>query len=256
MKHFILASAAIIQILLLSAPCLVSAQAQVPSKALGTVEYEVRYNLKNIDTKVADATISWERGTREQQPVLHSHAVIRASSIFKLFMNSEYIADSYLTPDGSEPVYFLNPIKKGSKEGKFECIYNRKDGTVRSEFVRPPADPVVNTYTFDGRTMEILSLLTYVRFLDIPAGASRSMHLMMGKGDFVAATLTNQGIDKERFPGVETERLRLKMTGRGVMENGSGDEIVVWRTTGSDRSLVGLETVLNSGVMTVTVKGE
>ena len=234
-------------------PFRASAQSWVPAKALGTIEYEVRYKIMGIDTKVATATISLEKGNWEQQPALHSHAVIRANSVFKLFMKAEYIADAYLSPDGQKPLYFINPTEKGDKAGKFECKYDNKGGTIRSEVVRPPADPVSSSFSLDGRTMDLLSLLVHIRFLDMAPGASRQMHLLMS-GNSIAATLTCQGIDKERFPGTETKRFHLKMRGRGLMENGSGDEIDVWCTTGSDHRLLGLETILNSSPMVVTVQ--
>lgn len=256
MKHLSFTSRIIIPLLLagvFSAPCRLSAQTAVPAGALGTVEYEVCYKIMGIDTKVAVATISLENGTREGRPVLHSHSVIRANSVFKLFLNAEYVTDTYLTPDGKEPLYYINPTRKGKKEGKFECSYNHEEGTIRSEYVQPPADPVVGTYSLDGNTMDLLSLLFNIRFSDIAPGESRSIHILMS-GKCIDATLTCQGIDKDRYPGVETKRLHLKMIGRGLMENGSGDEITVWCTTDSSRRLLGLETFLNSSPMVVTVK--
>ena len=225
----------------------------VSSDALGAVQYEVRYKLGALDTKVADATISLEKGKWEQQAVLHSHASIRASSIFRLFLNAEYIADAYLTPGGQEPVYSFNPIKKGGKEGKFACTYDRKAKTITTEFVKPPADPVTQTLPLDGKTMDMLSLLQYVRFQNFKAGESRSLRLMMG-ANTVSATLNFQGADTERFPGVKAERFVLKMVERGLMENGSGSEITVWRSAGADRRILGLETALSSGVMVAAVK--
>jgi hypothetical protein len=256
MKHPSFASRIILPLLLagaFSAPCRLSAQTAVPAGALGTVEYEVRYKIMGIDTKVAVATISLENGTWEGRPALHSHSVIRANSVFKLFLNAEYVTDAYITPDGKEPLYYINPTRKGKKEGKFECSYDYKEGTIRSEYVRPPADPVVGTYSLDGNTMDLLSLLFSIRFNDIAPGESRPMNLLMS-GDCIAATLTCQGIDKDRYPGVETKRLHLKMTGRGLMENGSGDEITVWCTTDSSHRLLGLETFLNSNPMVVSVQ--
>ncbi len=244
------------RILLLGAllfPCFLSAQAPVPSESLGTVRYEVRYKLKNIETKVAEATISVERSRRADQPVLHAHASVRAQSVFRLFLNAQYLADSYMTPDGFEPVYYMNPVKRGGKEGKFECVYDK--GTVRTEFVRPPADPVIKSLPNDGGTMDLLSLLQFVRFQDFSDGEPRTMHLLMGARSS-SATLAFQGIDTERFPGKRTERLHLKMHGLGLMENGSGDEITVWRSTGRDRTLMALETSLGSGMTIVTISEE
>lgn len=243
------------RILLLGAllfPYFLSAQTPVPRESLGTVRYEVRYRLKNIETRVAEATISLERSQRGDRPVAHAHASVRAQSVFRLFLNAQYLADSYMTPDGTEPVYYMNPVKRGGKEGRFECVYDKEKGSVRTEFVRPPADPVVKNLPYDGRTMDLLSLLQYVRFQDFSDGKTRTMHLLMGARSS-SATLSFQGIDTERFPGKRTERLHLKMLDQGLMENGSGDEITVWRSTGNDHTLLALETSLGSGMMTVII---
>ena len=239
-------------ILLVSGFSPASAPATVPAEALGPVRYEVRYKLKGITTKVAEATISLENGTRDGNAVLHSHAVIRANSVFRLFMNAEYISDAYFTKDSQEPLYSLNPIRKGKNEGKFECIYDLQAKTVSSEYAPPSETPVVNTYPFDGLTMDLLSLLQYVRFHDIPVGRSLNMHLLM-KGRSVAAVITNQGSDKEKFPGRPTERLFLKMNEMGLMENGSGNAITVWRSTDSAHQILGLETDLSSGTMSISI---
>ena len=103
--------------------------------------------------------------------------------------------------------------------------------------------------------MDLLSLLQFVRFQDFTGGKPVSMFLLMGARSS-SATLTFQGIDTERFPGKSTERLHLKMHGQGLMENGSGDEITVWRSTGNDRTLMALETSLGSGMMTVAVSDD
>ena len=101
--------------------------------------------------------------------------------------------------------------------------------------------------------MDLLSLLQYVRFHSLTAGKSEAMHVLKA-GFSVPATLTCQGVDTERFPGRKTERFLLDLKEQGLMENGSGNRILVWRSTGSDRQLVGMEVNLGSGVMTVSIK--
>ena len=78
------------------------------------------------------------------------------------------------------------------------------------------------------------------------------MHLLIG-GKSIRAALTNQGADSERFPGEQTERFFLKMYERGLMENGSGNAITVWRSTDGAHQILGLETDLGSGTMSVSV---
>ena len=168
-------------------------------------------------------------------------------------MNAEYVADSFLWPDGQRPFYYVNPIKKGGKTGKFECSYDKDTKTITMLFLNPPADSVSKTFPLDGRTMDLLSLLQYVRFLSLPVGQSQTMHVLKA-GYSVPAALTCQGADTERFPGRKTERFLLDMKEKGLMENGSGNRILLWRSTGSDRQFLGMEVNLGSGVMTVSIK--
>ena len=79
------------------------------------------------------------------------------------------------------------------------------------------------------------------------------LHVLMN-GRSCPATLCSEGIDNERFPGREVERVLLEMPERGLMEDGSGNEITMWRSTGSDRTVFCLEVPLSSGLMTVMIK--
>ena len=217
------------------------ADGKVPAGATGTVQYEVRYRLGSVTTKVATATITLENARWEEQSAYHTGAVIRAASVFRLFMNAEYIADTYLSSSALDPLYYLNPFKKSGKEGKVEYVYDRGARSIHAEVVQPPADPVTADIPLDGRTMDLLTLLQYVRFRDFSGPVS--LKLLMNT-DTRPATLTPQGIDTERFPGIQAERFLLKLHGRGLMENGSGDEITLWRSVDGDRRLLGLETAL------------
>ena len=246
MKRYLLLLAALTASGLLSS-------APVTSASLGSIQYEVRFQGDVVNAKVADATIFLERATWNGQKVLHARAAINAVSVFRLFMNAEYRADSYLVPETREPLYYMNPIKRAGKVGKFECLYDQESGKIASEFTRPPADPVLTSFPWDGRTMDLLSLLQYVRFLDLAKGKSLSMHVLKG-GKSVPAVLTSQGPDTERFPDRTTERFLLTMTGMGLMENGAGNKISVWRSAGGDRALLALEVDLGSGIMVVSIK--
>ena len=225
----------------------------VTGEALGAVRYEANYIWGAINTKVADATITLERGKWNGSDVLHSRATISATPFFRLFLNAEYLADAYLSPTTLEPVYYLNPVKKGGKDGKIEYTFDHAAKLVKSEVVRPPADPVSASFPLDGKTMDLLSLLQYVRFLDLGEGKSESLHLLIS-GQSVRATLTCEGADPEKFPDKSVLRYRLKMVERGLMENGSGKEIVAWRSTAADRRILALEAALSTGSMTVSIQ--
>lgn len=226
---------------------------KLPSEALGTVSYEVRYKWGALDAKAATATISLDAEERDGQDAYHSRALIRPTSVFKLFISHDYIADTWLNRSDLKPAYFINPFKKGGKDGKFEITYRRSG--IDAVSVKPPKETEEKkSFPQDGRTMDLLSLLHCIRFLDMtPATRPMKFHILMGGASF-PAVLSCQGEDKERFPDRRAERFLLRMTERGLMENGSGNEILLWRSTGADRRLLGLEVPLSTGSMIVKVK--
>ena len=242
----------ILSALLLLLACTSADARKLPAGALGTVTYDVRYRLGAMNAKVATATISLDPSTREGQASYHTHALIRTSSIFRLFLSSDYVVDAWIGQADLQPVYFINPFKKGGKEGKFECIYRGSDIEVVT--VMPPKGSERKVLPQDGRTMDLLTLLHYVRFLEMDASSRPlALQVLMG-GSAFPGILTCEGPDAERFPGQATERFLLRLTERGLMENGSGNELTFWRSTGSDRNIVGLEAPINPGFMTILIK--
>lgn len=241
---------------LLAAALLPAAEAgarEIPAEALGVVRYEIRHVWGALNSKVADATISLEETVRDHQAAYHSAAVIRTQSIFRLFLNAEYTADCYLSRDDLSPLYFINPVKRGGAAGKFEYTYDAGTRTIASDTVLPGKDPEKAVFPLDGRTMDLLTLLQYARFHAFTAAdKSLDLHLLMS-GKSVAARLTWQGADPDKFPGENAERFLLEMTERGLMENGSGNEIHVWRSAGPDRRILGLEAAISAGTMVVRI---
>lgn len=232
--------------------CVAADAGKISPDALGTVSYEVRYKLGAMNAKVATATISFDPATRGGQAAYHSHALIRTSSIFRLFISSDYVVDSWLSQSGLKPMYFINPFKKGGKDGKFECIY--RPGGIEVINVVPPKTDERSVLPPDGRTMDLLTLLHFVRFLDLDAQARPlQLKVLMG-GVAYPGILTDKGKDTESIPGVEAERFLLHLTERGLMENGSGNVIHIWRSAGPDRRLLGLEVALSTGTMSIRIK--
>ncbi|MBQ9660391.1 MAG: DUF3108 domain-containing protein [Bacteroidales bacterium] len=228
---------------------------KLPADALGTHTYDVRYTWGLINAKVATGTITLEKSDWEGQATYHSSAIISANSIFSLFMGSAYTADIHLAQTDLQPVYFINPFKKNGKQGKFEYFYRKDKKIVDSITDMGTGDgSVETTFPLDGRTMDLLSLLHFVRFHEFShAGTPVKLHLLMGGRSF-PAELIWQGEDDERFPGRKAERILLHMTERGLMENGSGTEITVWRSDDETRMLLGLEAALSAGSMSVSIR--
>jgi hypothetical protein len=74
------------------------------------------------------------------------------------------------------------------------------------------------------------------------------VHILVS-GKLYPGELLHLGEDLERFPDMPAEKLLLRLTERGLMENGSGNEIYIWRSSGPDRNILGLETNLSTGSM-------
>jgi len=232
----------------------VSGARTIAPEALGTVKYEVRYKLGAITSKVATASISLEKGERDGQPVYHTKATVKTTPVFRLFLGADCFAEAWMTRSDLAPVHYTNPITKKGFQGILEYDYDAASRTIESVAVRSPQDTVRATFPLDGRTMDLLALLQDVRFRDFPAtGAPVPMHVLLG-GQSVAATLSCIGPGTELFPDRETDHILLKLTERGLMENGSGNEIHVWRSRDADRCILRLEAALSSGFMFVTIQ--
>lgn len=223
-----------------------------PAASLGTVSYDVRYKLGGITTRVATATISWEEDAWKGIPAYHSKAVIEPTPVFRIFISSDYLAEVYFSRDRRSPLYFINPFKYGGKEGKYEYVFRADKKVIESTAVRGDAPPENTTFPLDGRTMDLLSLLHFVRFVELE-GKPLEMNILMAAKSY-AARLIEQGDDDEKFPGLEAEHILLQMTEHGLMENGSGNEIHIWRSSAPDRRLLGLEVALSSGRMICRIR--
>jgi len=226
----------------------------MPAEALGTVCYDVRYKLGGLATKVATATIGWEKSSWNGIPAFHSKAVVKPTPVFRLFISSDYLADTYFSQKSVAPLYFVNPFKHNGQDGRFEYVFEEGKKIIESTTVLGDQAPQCKEFPLDGRTMDLLSLLHFIRFLDLKDGkAPLGLNILMA-GKSYAAQLSGLGSDPDKFPGQPAEHLLLRMTERGLMENGSGNEIHIWRAATADRRILGLEVDLSSGRMVCTVR--
>ena len=65
------------------------------TETLGQARYEVRYKLGLIDTRVVSAEITWEESTWNGIPAYYSAAIIETTPFFRLFLASNYFAETY-----------------------------------------------------------------------------------------------------------------------------------------------------------------
>lgn len=224
---------------------------KLPKETLGTVNYEIRYKWGAINTKVASIDLSLSPEKWENVQAYHSRASIKTSAIFSLFIGADMTADSYIAQSDLQPLYFVNPHKKGGKDVRFTFVYDRKTKQIESTF-EGVKETTTKNFPMDGKTYDLLSVIEFVRFLEASYNTV-DINLLLGD-DRYPGVLVYQGKDTEKFPGKETERFVLRLTGRGVMENGSGNELVFWRSLGEDRRIIALEAPVNPGFMTIRIK--
>ena len=224
---------------------------KLPAGALGTTTYEIRYTWGAIDAKVATATISLTPDSYQGKSAYHSHAFVKTSAVFRLFIGADLTVDSYIDEAELLPLYTINPYRKSGKDCKFEYIYDREARQV-TNVAQGPKETLETKYPFDGRIFDLLTVLAFVRFLD--AGDKPvSLRLMLGEAAY-PAVITYQGKDTQRVPGVEADRFQIRLTERGVMENGSGNRLLFRRSTDPDRRILRLEADLGSGTLICTVR--
>lgn len=216
------------------------------TETLGTARYEVRYKLGSLDTRVVTAEITWEESSWNGIPAYYSAATLKTTPFFQMFLGKDYFAETYFSQSELKPLYFDNPFKKKGKDGKYEYLW--KDVEIESTSTLGD-QTVFQTYPNDGRTVDFLSLVHFLRFLDLDtAKEPLPVHILIS-GKSYPGELLHLGEDSERFPDMPAEKLLLRLTERGLMENGSGNEIYIWRSSGPDRNILGLETNLSTGSM-------
>ena len=224
---------------------------KLPKEALGTVNYEIRYKWGAINAKVASIDMSVNADKWKSHPAYHAKAIIKTSAVFSLFIGADMTAEGYIAQEDVQPLYFDNPHKKGGKDVRFTFLYNRDSKQIETTF-QGVKDTSRNTFPLDGKTYDLLSVILFVRSLEAPF-KSEDLNLILGEERY-PGVLVYQGRDKDKFPGQETDRFVLRLTGRGVMENGSGNELVFWRSLSHDHKIIALEAPVNPGFMTIRVK--
>lgn len=235
--------------------CSLGLQAQHRSKPVdpqARTEYEVRYKWGMLDAKVATGVLTLEAAEWEGQPATLAVASIRSSSILRLFLNEEYKGILYLTPDQWAPLFYTNPIRYEGRSGGNSYTFDRANGIIRVELAENNGETGHRECPLEEDAHIVHSLVYYARTLDMEgeqAGASWPLRVFLS-GDLYPAVLEFQGRGKTR-DGFDAYRYCLHMTERGLMENGSGNEIYFWVEPGGARELLALRLPLNKGEMRV-----
>ena len=226
------------------------AQPDVPvNPSEETSMYEVRYILGDLNTKVAKATITTTPTMWEEKEVYKSEINIKVQPFFRLFLHAKYFVEAFVTRPGMHPLYYST---SSSKENAW-CRYSEgEEGIVfRRHYKKKEPKPLI--FPNDGRTMELVSMLYYVRTFDFKEGEPCELKVLIGERA-LPATLTMEGIDTEKYPGHRAMFIRFVMLERGIMENGSGNEAYLWIDADGSRIPLGLEVALGKrGVMVCNI---
>ncbi len=223
----------------------------LPEQAKGETRYVVHYNRGSIRAKMATATLMMDDGTWQEKPAYYASFTVRAASIFKLFLLGEYKVRLFLSKDDMSPYYYSFPHKKKGKQRNLEFFY--KEEVVESVLKQEDyPEPVRQTFPKEGKlTMEVASFALFLRCLD-PASIRNEplpVNLLMASM-LVTSELSYLGDDYSFWPGEAARHYKVKMLGRGLLENGSGDEIHIWVSPEPEHPMRGLEILLGKGSVT------
>ena len=226
------------------------AQPDVPvNPSEETSMYEVRYILGDLNTKVAKATITTTPTMWEEKDAYKAEINIKVQPFFRPFLHAKYFVEAFVTRPGMQPLYYST---SSSKENAW-CRYSEgEEGIVFWRHYKKK-EPKALIFPNDGRTMELVSMLYYVRTFDFKEGEPCELKVLIGERA-LPATLTMEGIDTEKYPGHRAMFIRFVMLERGIMENGSGNEAYLWIDADGSRIPLGLEVALGKrGVMVCNI---
>ena len=201
------------------------------------LKYEVRYLYGALNARVADAGFTLEADVWEGKDVYRTDILIKVKPFFRLFLNAEYLVEGRFTRPGMEPLYYFTP-----SGGECWCRYTEGDKGVYYWRKSPKMDsPEISVFPNDGKTLELMSMLYFARTYPFQQGVPCEVKVILG-GKLFPATLTWENTDTERYPGRTAQVIRLVFTGKGgLMENGSGNEAILWRDADGSHPFLGLQ---------------
>lgn len=224
-------------------------QGEKPSEwADGEAHYKVQYIRGGIRAKMATATLTLSDTDWKGTPAYAADFCVQAASVFKLFLRNQYKVNLILSKEDLSPYYYSFPHVKKGKMRHLEFFYGKNEVESVLQIEDTP-DPVRKIYPKNGLvTLDVASFAFYFRNIDpasLPDPPMR-VRLLLGSTD-VLAILSYLGEDATFWQGENCFHYVLKMEGRGLLENKSGDEIHVWISPGAKRFLRGLEIKLEKG---------
>ena len=214
-----------------------------------SLKYEIRYKLGIMNTRVASAIIKLNPDNWKDQPALYSEASVQVAPVFRLFLSEKYYAYLYLSNDEKKPIYYYNLNKKGYTDCQYSPDIVHYERHIEENDVR------IYDVPNDGLTMEIFSMLFFVRDVELSPGQSMKMKTYL-YGDFRNTNLKMLGKDNTRFPGRTADAFVVEMPEKGLMENGSGNSVYIWRDSKGTRPVLGIEIPLNTGTMIANLTDE
>lgn len=227
----------------------------LPESAEGETRYAVHFIRGNIKVKMATATLQLHEGSWQEKPAYNASFTVRAANVFKLFLLNEYKVHLFLSKADMHPYYYAFPHKKKGKQRHLEFFYREQE--VESVLrIGDNPEPVRRVFPDDGRpTMDVASMSFFLRSIDPTALKDKPLRVNLLLASMaVPADVSYIGTDSSFWPGESTQHLMVKMQGRGLMENGAGDEIHLWISQAPERAIRGLQ--VNLGKNAVVAKME
>ncbi len=222
----------------------------LPESAKGVTQYEVHYNRGGLHAKMATATFMLNDAAWQENPAYFSNFTVRAANVFKLFMLGEYKVNIFLSKEDMHPYYYSFPHKKKGKQRHLEFFY--KEQEVESVLqIEDYPEPIRQVYATEGiPTLDVASFALFLRSLDPTdiRGHSVRVSLLLATCS-VPAELRYMGEDYDFWPGEVSYRYQVNMLGRGLMENGAGNEIDIWVSGQAEHALRGLQVELKKGAI-------
>lgn len=221
----------------------------------GKTTYEVRYKWGVVDTRVANGVFTVTPDKWEGQSAYRAVATVRATPFFRLFMADEYKLELFLSREGALPLHCFSPLRTKGKECEYTLIYHQDTRQLEAWTVSA-TESIQRNFSLDDGAMDIFTLFYYVQCLDastLEQGKPLSLKVVMPRSE-APALLYYEGIDKEAVPGVVCHRYLLQFTGRGLMENRSGNTVHLWVSAGAGGKLQMLTVPLNNGVLMARIR--
>lgn len=220
----------------------------VPAEAMGTsVQYDVRFVRGAFRAKMARATIGLNSALRDKKDAVSVSFSVRAVNLFRLLMKGEYNVTTFCERENAAPLYYTSLIKPKGRTLHHEIFYTGYPGVIKMTKTAVDDGEKVLDIDFeqDGLSMDLASVYMFIRSLKPESLSSPFRFYVLMTQAKVPADLYYMGMDSEFWPGKSLVHYKILMPQRGLMEDGSGNELHVWMEADGRKEMVVLDIKLS-----------